>query len=116
MRHAVRPLVIGVAALLTILIAIPRADARVFVGFGFGFPAVYPAAFLPPPPPPPLPRPIPPPPPPLFAYAPPPAPPVYYRSAAYYSYSRYSSSRPTVRRHYRRVVHRRSSCACNCCR
>jgi hypothetical protein len=72
--------------------AAPRAEARVFVGFGFGVPAVYPVPVYAPPP---------------VYYAPPP---VYYRAGIVYG-PRVIYRRRVVH-HVRRVVHRSCGCAC----
>lgn len=71
----------------------PRAEARVFVGFGFGVPAVYPVPVFAPPP---------------VYYAPPP---VYYRTGVVYGPPRVIYRRRIVH-HVHHVVHRACPCAC----
>ena len=103
MRTVGKALLVTLALVLVGLSAAP-AQARFFVGFGFGYPGFYRPYYRPYPvfyrpyiPPPPIyvePRPA--------YYVPPPPPPVYS-----YRYRR------AVVRHHRRVVHR--SCNCNCC-
>jgi hypothetical protein len=105
MRTTAKGLLLIIALALIGFSAVP-AQARAFVGFGFGYPGVYrpyPVFYrpylLPPPPPPPV------------FVAPRPAvivepPPVIYRSV------HYGYSRPVVRYHRHRVVHRRF-CRCN---
>jgi hypothetical protein len=111
MSTRAKALILIVAAVLVGLSTAP-AQARFFVGFGFGYPGFYrpyPVFYRPylvPPPPPPIyvaPQPA-------YYVAPRPAvvvepPPVVYRSVHY----RYS--RPIVRHHRHRVVARRF---CNC--
>lgn len=108
MRTIAKGLLVTLALLLVGLSAAP-AQARFFVGFGFGYPGFYRPypvfyrPYLPPPPPPPVviePRPI--------YYAPPP---VVYREPAVYRSVYYRYSRPLVRHHRHRVVYRRS-CGC----
>lgn len=72
------------------IVAAPQAEARVFVRFGFGVPAVYPVPVYAPPP---------------VYYAPPP---VYYPAGAV-------TYRWRVVHHYRHVVHHVVHHACNCC-
>jgi hypothetical protein len=75
------------------IVAAPQAEARAFIRFGFGVPAVYPVPVYAPPPP--------------VYYAPPP---VYYRTGIVYG-PRVIYHRRVVH-HVHRVVHRACPCAC----
>src|SRR5438874_13379483 len=92
--------VLGVVAALTIALTATPAQARFFVGFGFGYPfyrpfPVFYRPYLPPPPPPVyvVPRPV--------YYAPPPV--AYRETETYYT-------RRPIHRHRRTVSHRVCTC------
>ena len=107
MTTTAKGLLLGLALVLIGLSAAP-AQARFFVGFGYGYPGFYRPypvfyrPYLPPPPPVYIaPRPV--------YYAPPP---VVYREPVVYRSVYYRYSRPLVRQHRHRVVHRRF-CRCH---